>query len=190
MIPLQKAVAVHDVSVDGAEGDGDLIAIHGLLIAGGGLGEGLSEGLGFLVLVVGDPQWSPFGEGEGAVEQVSEIVGELGVEEHDDAGQVEGAVFPAVDVADEVVAEGVDAEFLGDFRRVDDVSEGLGHLLFLASLAFDVPPTVDEEGGHLLIGEAHGVEHAGPVDGVCGDEDVFADDVGVGGPERVEVGEG
>ena len=46
-----------------------------------------------------------------------------------------------------------------------------------------------EEGGHLLIAEAHGVEHAGPVDCVGGHEDVFTDDVGIGRPERFKVGE-
>jgi len=36
---------------------------------------------------------------------------------------------------------------------------------------------VDEEGGDLVVAESHGVKHGWPIDGVGGDEDVFADDV-------------
>ena len=42
---------------------------------------------------------------------------------------------------------------------------------------------MDEDPGDLVIGNAAGVEHDGPVDAVGRDEDILADDVGVAGPE-------
>ena len=45
---------------------------------------------------------------------------------------------------------------------------------------------MDEEGGHVGGFEAHGVKHAGPVDGMSGDKDVFPDNLEVGGPEGIK----
>ena len=42
---------------------------------------------------------------------------------------------------------------------------------------------MNKEGGHLLVAKTHRVEHAGPVNRVSRDEDVLADDLGVGRPE-------
>ena len=40
----------------------------------------------------------------------------------------------------------------------------------------------------MFVTEAHGMKHAGPVNGVGGDHDVFADDVEVSGPKLLELG--
>ncbi len=47
----------------------------------------------------------------------------------------------------------------------------------------DVPPAVHEQGGHFLVGKAHGMQHGGPVHAVGGHQDILADDFAVRGPE-------
>ena len=186
-VALEVAVAVGDVIVDRDEGFGNFASIHRFLISSGSVGEGLTQGGVSFVSGVGVTDGGvaeALGHVDGPVEEVAEVVREFGVEEHDKAVEVEVAVLAGTDVSAEVVAEGLGAEGISEFVGVDDVAEGLGHFI-----AFDIPESVDEEGGHVLRFEAHGVEHAGPVDGVCGDEDVFSDDLEIGGPELVEVGE-
>lgn len=184
---LEVAVAVGDVVVDGLEGFGDFAIVHGGAVGGGGILEGLAEGDVFGVIGVGGTDGGvaeALGHVDGPVEEVAEVVCELGVEDHDEAFDVEVAVLAGADVAAEVVAEGFGSELVGEFVGVDDVAEGFRHFI-----AADVPESVDEDGGHVARFEAHGVKHAGPVDGVGGDEDVFADDLEVGGPQAVELGE-
>jgi hypothetical protein len=60
-------------------------------------------------------------------------------------------------------------------------------LLILAPLTFHQPWTTSF--GHLLIWETKGVQHDGPIDGVGGHQDVFADDLGVGGPDVFKLGQ-
>ena len=40
-----------------------------------------------------------------------------------------------------------------------------------------------EQGGHFLVGKAHGVQHGGPVHAVGGHQDILADHLAIGGPE-------
>ena len=112
---------------------------------------------------------------DGAVEEVAEAVGELGV-----VAGLEALVGPVAvgadgELAQDVVAEGVEAPVADDGDGIDDVAGGLGE--FLPVL---LPPAVGED----LEGEreAGRVQHDGPIDGVEFD-DVLADDVDVGGPE-------
>lgn len=187
LVALEVAVAVGDVGVDGEEGFGYFAGVHRFLVGGGGVRKGLAEGGIALVIGVGVTDGGvakALGHVDGPVEEVAEVVGELGVKKHDEAGEVEVAVLSGADVTAEVVAESFRPELIGEFVGIDDVADGFGHFI-----AFHVPESVDEEGGHLLGLEAHGVEHAGPVDGVRGDEDVFSDDLEIGGPKGVEVGE-
>ena len=147
------------------------------------------EGEVLLREVAGDLQ-SSCGEAlahvECAVAEVAEFVGEFGVVEHDEAVDVVFGIAAGGDVADEVVAEGFDGEFVREGIGIDDVAGGFGD--FCAAEA--VPEAVDEEARHLCVGEAHGVEHAEPVDAMGGDEDVLADEVdGALGPDGGEVGE-
>ena len=118
------------------------------------------------------------------VEEVAQASGELFVVGHEDALVVEVGVVASGDVTHEVVAQAVGSEFIGEGVWVDDVAEALAHFC-----AFDVPPAVDDESGHLFVGETKSVEHGHPVDGVGRNEDVFADDFGVCGPEVGEVGQ-
>ena len=176
-----------DVVVDGLKGCADFTFFHGGAIGCGGFHEGLAKGEVFRFRGVGGGdrrRASALEKVDGAVEEVAEVVGELGVEEHDEAVEVEIAIAPGANVAAEVVAQGIDTKFVGKFVGIDNVTERLGHFI-----AFDVPESVDQEGGHVGCFEAHRVKHTGPVDGVGRDEDVFADDLKVGGPEFVKFGE-
>lgn len=121
---------------------------------------------------------------DASVEEVAQASGELFVVGHEDALVVEVGVVASGDVAHEVVAQAVGSELIGEGVWVDDVAEALAHFG-----AFDVPPAVDDESGHLFVGETEGVEHGHPVDGVGRNEDVFADDFGVCGPEVGEAGQ-
>ena len=138
---LKVAVAVGDVVVDGLEGNADLAVFHGGAVGCGGLCEGFAEGDVLLFRGVGGGDGgsaSALEEVDGAVEEVSKVVGELGVEDHDEALDIEVAVLAGVDVAAEVVADGVGAELIGELVWVDDVAEGLGHFI-----AADVPESMD-----------------------------------------------
>ena len=77
---------------------------------------------------------------ERAVEQVAEIVGQLGVVAADERLVGEVAVGAERHLAQQVVAERVDADVVGQLERIDDVAERLGHLL-----AVDGPPAVRED---------------------------------------------
>ena len=106
---------------------------------------------------------------ERAVEEVAEIVRQLGVVAADELLVVEVAVGAERDLAQHVIAEGVDADVVRQLQRIDDVAERLGHLV-----AVDGPPAVRED--RRRQPPARGHEERRPVDGVEA-RDLFADHV-------------
>src|SRR5882762_3688755 len=106
--------------------------------------------------------------------EIAEAVGEVAVVAGDEGVVAEIAVLAEDDVAKKEIAERVHAEHIDDGAREDDVAFGLAHF-----------GGVHEEpavGPDLFRDREHGGhQEGGPIDGVKTD-DVFADEVKVGGP--------
>jgi hypothetical protein len=83
-------------------------------------------------------------------------------------------------VAQQVIAEGVEAVFVAHDQGLDHVAEALGYLAVV-----DVPVAVHVE--MLDRWNADGVQHGGPEDGV-GLEDVLGDEMLALRPQAFEVG--
>ncbi len=141
-----------------------------------------------------------------AADEVAVAVGEVGVVALDEGVEGEAAVLAEGDLAEEEVAEDVGgeevllvfpvlvaersagpvdglgleaAEGVEDGLGADDVAAGLGHLRL-----FEEEPAVGLY--FLWQREAGGEQEGGPVDAVEAD-DLFADEVEVGGPELFEL---
>ena len=163
----------------------DLPRVHFLKVTLRRFGYGLAQGLIHLVIVRSGREHSGailLRHVDGAVQEVSQAAGEFLVVGHLKPFLAEVGVIAGGHVAHEVIAQPFWREDVGGVVWIHHVSEAFAHLL-----AFDVPPAVHDELRHLLIAEAERMKHDRPVDGVRGNEDVFADDMGVGWPQRLEV---
>ena len=118
---------------------------------------------------------------QGAVEEVAEAVGEIGVVALNQPFVAEVGIASGGDVAQEVVSESCTTILLRESGGVHDIAEALAHLR-----AGDIPPSMNEEGGDLFVGESQRMEHDRPVDAVWGNEDVFSDHVN-GWPLGLEI---
>ena len=118
-------------------------------------------------------------EGSEALDEVAEVVGEFVVVGVLKFLPCEIGVSEGVDVAEEEVAEGVEAVAVEDCDRVDDVAEAFAHFLAAGE---DVAVGNDA----AREGEAKAEQDGGPSDGMEA-KDVFADELGGGGPE---IGDG
>ena len=116
-----------------------------------------------------------FEHGERTVDEIAQTVGQLGLIARGESGVGPVAVGSDVQLAHDEETKGIDAPFLNHGEGIDDVAGALADLG-----AVLLPPAVDEQ----LFGQRQSrrLEHDGPIDGVEF-EDVFADDVEVGGPE-------
>ena len=126
-----------------------------------------------------------FGHTESAVQQVAKAVGQFRVVALLEALDAEIGVASSRDVAEKVIPQRGLSIAAHEDIGIDNIPETLAHLS-----AGNVPPTVNEQRGHLGIGEAEGVEHDHPVNAVRRDEDVLADDLQgwPAGFEEAEIG--
>ncbi len=115
-----------------------------------------------------------FDHGGGATGEIAVAVGEVAVVAGDECVVAEVAVVAEGDFAQQEITECVHAEHVDDGARKDNVALGLAHLRLVHEEPA-VGPDLFREGEH------GGHEERGPVDGVKTD-DVFADDVEIGGP--------
>ena len=113
---------------------------------------------------------------ERAVDEIAQAVGEFGVVTRLETGVGPVAVRADVEFAQNVKTKGVQAPFVDDRNGVNDVAGALAD--FRAVL---LPPAVDEN--LFRQRQAHRLEHDRPEDGVKF-QNVLADDVDVGGPQR------
>ena len=107
------------------------------------------------------------------VAKIAEFIGQLGVIEHHQAVHVIVRILAGDDVAHQVVADCLHAEFLSQLVGVHDVTGRFGHL----RSAEAVPEAVDQQPRHPGVREADGMQHAQPVNAVRWDQDVLADDM-------------
>ena len=114
-------------------------------------------------------------EGGEALDEVAEVVGEFVVISVLKFFPGEIGIREGVDVTEEEVAEGVEAVAVEDFYRIDDVAEAFAHLL-TAGEDVAVGDNAAREG------QTEAEQDGGPGDSVEA-EDVFADELGGGGPE-------
>ena len=165
---LQGAVeceAAHGVRHPGVQRFGDLakppIAI-GHRLAGGG---------DTAVKVAAD-------HAQGTLQQVPQVVGQVGVQPGDQRLLAEVGVQPERHLAQQEVAEGVQAVLVRQVERREDPAAALGHLgLVHQPVAVDVEVLVERDARRL--------EHGRPVDAV-GLQDVLADQVLRHRPESPE----
>ena len=110
-----------------------------------------------------------------ALRQVAEIVGEVGIDARDDGLVVVVSVLPERHLAQEEIADLVDAILVGEIEGVDDIADRFRHLL---------APAEQEAVGvnALLHGDARRHQERWPVHRVEAN-DVLADDVQIGRPE-------
>ena len=142
--------------------------------------------LGGLFAAGNDALGEPHAHVEGPVAEIPEFVGQLRVEKHDQTLDIEVGVLAGMDVAHEVVSQRIASERIGQLDGIDDVAEGFRHF-FPAS----VPPAVDQDVGHPVIGETERMQHRKPIDAMRGNKDVLADDVhGSPGPDGLEIRKG
>ena len=118
---------------------------------------------------------------EGAAHQVAEVVGQVGVDPRDQGLLAEARVEAEDHVAQQEVAEGLEAVALAHDERRDHVAEGLRDLSVV-----HVPVAVDVEVAGRLA-RSDGAEHGGPEDRV-GLEDVLGHQVLAGAPELSKSG--
>ena len=155
------------------------------LVEGSRLVEDLAVGLGEFA-VLGHSAAAVLGDhGQRTLGEVAEVVGQVGVDAVNDGLFGVGAVLAEGNLAHEEEAHSVQAEGVDEVCGVDDVTDGLGHLL-----AVDEQEAVAEHAlGQFDSGRP---QECGPVDGVESG-DVLADEVQVGGPvlgEQFVVGVG
>ena len=116
--------------------------------------------------------------GKRALGQIADVVGKVRVAAVHHRFMAIGAVGAVRHFATEEIADRIDAIGVGQREGVDDIADGLRHLLAAVmqeAVSIDALRQFDT-GGH---------EHGGPDDRVEAD-DVLADDMGVGGPEFLE----
>ena len=113
-----------DFAPDEIEGFGEFEAVHeaGVFGADGGVLDGGGESGGEMDGVF-------VGEDGEALDEVTEVVGEFAGVGGVEFVPSEVGVSKGVDVAEKVVAEGVEAVFVEDVEWVDDVAEGFRHFL-------------------------------------------------------------
>ena len=160
-------------------------SLHGRARRGCRLVEDLAVGFGEFA-VGGDGTAAVLGDhGQGTLGEVAEVVCQVGVDAVDDGLFGVGAVLTEGHFTHEEESYGVQAERVDKVCGVDDVTDGLGHLL-----AVDEQEAVAEDA--LGQFDSGGPQECGPVDGVES-SDVLADEVQVGGPvlgEQLVVGVG
>ena len=116
--------------------------------------------------------------GQRALRQIAEIVGEIGVDAVDDRLMAVVAVLPERHLAQEEIAQRIDAVGLGERKRIDDVADRLRHLL----AAVEQKAVGEDAARH---GNACRHQEGRPVHGVEA-HDVLADHVQVGRPIAAE----
>lgn len=116
------------------------------------------------------------------LDEVAEVVGEFAGIGGIEFFPSEVRIGKSINVAEEEVAERVEAVFVEDFERVDDVAEGFGHFLAAAK-------NVAVGKNDFRRRQVEGEQNGGPDDGVE-TKDVFANELNVGGPKVGDVGFG
>lgn len=117
--------------------------------------------------------------GKGTLDEIAEAVGEFGVVPGLEPGVGPVAVGADIEFPNDIVAEGIDAPFIDDGDRIDDVAGRFAH-----ALAVFLPPAMREDLARER--ESHRLEHDRPENGVEFD-DVLADHMDVGGPQFKSV---
>ena len=72
----------------------------------------------------------------------------------------------------QIIAQRFGAVFIGEHKGIDDVPCALTHLC-----APEIPPAVDEQLRHLIVGKSDRVQHDQPVNAVRRNENVLADNL-------------
>ena len=113
-----------------------------------------------------------------ALRQIAEIVGEIGIDAGDDRLVAVIAVLPERHLAQEEIAQRIDAVGVGERERIDHVADRLRHLL----AAVEQEAVAEDAARHRDAGRH---QEGRPVDRVEA-HDVLADDVQVGRPVAAE----
>ena len=122
---------------------------------------------------------------ERTVDQIAEPVAQFRIVTQEKALLAEIGVATHDGIPHEVITKRCGSVERRKHGGIDDVSGALAHL-FPAK----APESVHQKMRHPIIGKSHGMQHAGPVDTVCGNEDVLADDMMVAGPALFKVSVG
>ena len=125
-VAFQIAVAMGDMVIDGLKGLTDFAGFHRLVIVYRAICEGFPECEILVIRGVGISdrgRASDFEKFDGAIQEISEVIGEFGIEEHYEALNVEVAIPAGADITTEIVAKRFRAELVGQFGRIDDVSQ-------------------------------------------------------------------
>ena len=116
-----------------------------------------------------------------AINQIAEVVGQVGIVARLETLFVEVGVLTCRDVTHEVIAQSFRAVAVGQRIGIDHIARAFAHLG-----ATEVPPAMNQELRHDL--KARRLEHDRPVNSVRRNQNIFADDLHVAGPEFREIG--
>lgn len=101
--------------------------------------------------------------GQGSVEQVAQVVGQVGINAGDEAITAEVAVLSQLDIIQEIVTDGIGAEFAEQRNGINDIALRLGHLF-----AVHNEPAMSINLFRQFDAKAH--EHDGPDNGMETDD--------------------
>ena len=74
------------------------------------------------------------------------------------------SIFPRRDISHQIITQRISTVFIDEHEGINDVPLAFAHLR-----AAKVPPAVNQQLRHLLIGKTDRVQHDEPVDAVRGD---------------------
>ena len=162
----------------------NLIVLHGRVETHGRIGGQRLQRNGVFRLIGRRPGQSPLAvtprHADRAIDQIAQVVGQIGIVTRLEPFLVEIGILAGGDVAHQVVTQSVRAVAVGQGIGINHIARALAHLG-----TAEIPPSVNEQLRHDL--DSGRLQHDRPVDAVSRDENVFADDMRIAGPEFFEV---
>src|SRR6266446_6053805 len=107
-----------------------------------------------------------------AVEQVAYRGGKICVVPFNETCLGEIGILAGGDIAHQIIPKRVGAVFLNQYKWINNVAGAFAHLR-----PAKIPPAVNEQLRHLIVGKSDRMQHDEPVDAVRWNEYVFADDL-------------